>query len=72
MSGEKSITYAACRNAFGARSKRRMGANVQNVLISHTLVPGHGAVYTTFAQKAKKRFNTTNFAYCTRMWYNNQ
>jgi hypothetical protein len=27
---------------------------VQNVLISHTLVPGHGAVYTTFAQKAKK------------------
>jgi hypothetical protein len=49
-----------------------MGANVQNVLISHTLVPGHGAVYTTFAQKAKKRFNATNFAYCTRMWYNNQ
>lgn len=54
------------------RSKRRTGADVQNVLISHTLVPGHGAVYTTFAQKAKKRFNTTNFAYCTRMWYNNQ
>ena len=44
----------------------------KNVLISHTLVPGHGAVYTTFAQKAKKRFNATNFAYCTRMWYNNQ
>ena len=70
--GEKSTTCAACRNAFGARSKRRTGADVQNVLISHTLVPGHGAVYTTFAQKAKKRFNTTNFAYCTRMWYNNQ
>lgn len=70
--GEKSTTCVACRNAFGARSKRRTGADVQNVLISHTLVPGHGAVYTTFAQKAKKRFNTTNFAYCTRMWYNNQ
>ena len=55
MSGEKSITCAACRNAFGARSKRRTGADVKNVLISHTLVPGHGAVYTTFAQKAHQQ-----------------
>jgi len=59
-------------SGVGARSRRRTGADVQNVLISHTLAPGHGAVYTTFAPKAKKRFNATNFAYCTRMWYNNQ